>query len=966
MPKNNLSTYPQTKAFVSVTKAAKILNVHPDTLRNWEKNGWLIPERTAGGARRYSLSKLKQLIQEINPENGVLVKRGLLSISKAAKILKVSADTLRNWEKNGLVAPERTKGGSRRYSKAEIRRLSGDLFLNQLAPVISETPNSLSTSFSSEFKDGAVGSLASADELSVSQNEQTRLDDFSQNEWSISSKQSSNLSESVSESVSELPAVPDQKVRKWAEKLRNTSLLLAILILFLALGYYFSPGQADVKGLITAETKDLKSEVYALASNLESVQTSLFKIETATKAAVLGEATTASPQAEKLVLPAELVYTIQGYFGEVSFETGSDIKIDELKISNTSTLASVKGRGGCDSCLGNSDIDDSLNISSSGSISALAIKSDTLPNDRLSGNYAHVTGLGVINSGTWQAQAVAENFGGTAQTTYSKGDLLYSSDTNTLSKLNIGQNGQFLVVSSLGTPEWTNNINGGSLYIDTVNDKVGIGTITPSSKLDVIADLPFGFASQIANFGDSSSRMGLLIQSGSNTGLGSNTLIQFRDGDGTDVGKISFSGGITSYATISDERLKTDIKLSEKGLGEVLKIQVRDFSFKDDQSQVKQTGFIAQELNQVFPEAVIKGVTNEDYWSVDYSKLTPLLVAAVQDQQKQINEITKKIDFLNLDKFGLSEKFSDKVVLSENLVTNFSESLGTIKYDETLKTGELASAKNSENIQNYLGQVASKLEDVKKEIGNQKTEIAKLDSRLIAEETKSLSLEKILESLSEKETVEDPKSSSTQNLTPLDTILASDSASLNISNNISTFSVSEIFKSFGESFLGNTTIAGDLVIDGTLALSSNSINAIGIDCLNNNETIKQCNNSSNGVLFLQNSPLASLVNIFDGKVLIDKDGTIKSDTIIVANFKVLKDQISGIGIIKPGEKEVAILNPKVERTSRILITPTSKVDAVLAVTDKIKGEKFIVSSSKIAEEEIQFDWFLIQEIEANQ
>lgn len=54
----------------------------------------------------------------------------------------------------------------------------------------------------------------------------------------------------------------------------------------------------------------------------------------------------------------------------------------------------------------------------------------------------------------WKAQPVAEIYGGTHQSSYTTGDILYASATNTLSKLPIGSAGKILKVSSGGIPEW--------------------------------------------------------------------------------------------------------------------------------------------------------------------------------------------------------------------------------------------------------------------------------------------------------------------------------------------------------------------------------------------------------------------------------------------------------------------------------------------------------------------------------
>ena len=46
---------------VSVTQAAKILKVSDETLRRWEKLGHIVPARTPGGARRYDISHLEEI-----------------------------------------------------------------------------------------------------------------------------------------------------------------------------------------------------------------------------------------------------------------------------------------------------------------------------------------------------------------------------------------------------------------------------------------------------------------------------------------------------------------------------------------------------------------------------------------------------------------------------------------------------------------------------------------------------------------------------------------------------------------------------------------------------------------------------------------------------------------------------------------------------------------------------------------
>lgn len=45
--------------FLTIAQAAEFLNVSPDTLRRWEERGIVTPQRTRGGSRRYTLYDLK-------------------------------------------------------------------------------------------------------------------------------------------------------------------------------------------------------------------------------------------------------------------------------------------------------------------------------------------------------------------------------------------------------------------------------------------------------------------------------------------------------------------------------------------------------------------------------------------------------------------------------------------------------------------------------------------------------------------------------------------------------------------------------------------------------------------------------------------------------------------------------------------------------------------------------------------
>jgi hypothetical protein len=62
--------------------------------------------------------------------------------------------------------------------------------------------------------------------------------------------------------------------------------------------------------------------------------------------------------------------------------------------------------------------------------------------------------LGTVTTGAWNATAIGSTYGGTGQTTYAKGDILYASAVNTLSKLTAGSDSQVLTLAG-GVPTWS-------------------------------------------------------------------------------------------------------------------------------------------------------------------------------------------------------------------------------------------------------------------------------------------------------------------------------------------------------------------------------------------------------------------------------------------------------------------------------------------------------------------------------
>jgi len=88
------------------------------------------------------------------------------------------------------------------------------------------------------------------------------------------------------------------------------------------------------------------------------------------------------------------------------------------------------------------------------------------------------------------------------------------------------------------------------------------------------------------------------------------------------------------FATISDYRMKYDVKPITNSIG--LISQMKPYSFKLNYDCQTSFGMIAHELQEVLPEAVFGHKDGEVMQGVDYMKLLPITIKAIQEQQCQI------------------------------------------------------------------------------------------------------------------------------------------------------------------------------------------------------------------------------------------------------------------------------------------------------------------------------------------
>ena len=91
------------------------------------------------------------------------------------------------------------------------------------------------------------------------------------------------------------------------------------------------------------------------------------------------------------------------------------------------------------------------------------------------------------------------------------------------------------------------------------------------------------------------------------------------------------------YGTASDERIKTNIKTIENALDKTLLlrgVQYNDIRIEPEKNKI---GLIAQEVELIIPEVVQTG--EDGMKGIEYQNLVGLLIEAIKEQQKQINEL---------------------------------------------------------------------------------------------------------------------------------------------------------------------------------------------------------------------------------------------------------------------------------------------------------------------------------------
>ena len=107
------------------------------------------------------------------------------------------------------------------------------------------------------------------------------------------------------------------------------------------------------------------------------------------------------------------------------------------------------------------------------------------------------------------------------------------------------------------------------------------------------------------------------------------------------AGAATFNNNVTAY---SDARLKSDVKTIEGGLEKVSQLRGVTYIRDDNKNGGQQIGVIAQEVEEIIPQVVMTADDEMGTKSVDYGRITAVLIESIKELKAEIDELKEKLN----------------------------------------------------------------------------------------------------------------------------------------------------------------------------------------------------------------------------------------------------------------------------------------------------------------------------------
>lgn len=297
-----------------------------------------------------------------------------------------------------------------------------------------------------------------------------------------------------------------------------------------------------------------------------------------------------------------------------SYTTGALALEGGVGISTSQTASSVTS-GGALSVAGGVAVGKNMYIGGN-----VIISDSTISTSAQTGSLVLYGGLG-INNAIWARSDSSPQIRLAPITNGAETSISFFATNNfsdTIDTWRMGRNVENVGIGNIGI----HNSQAGTIFTATNSGNVGINNTSPASTLDVNGTL------NTTKLNVTSTMQAIGVGSGGSLSVSG----------GASFLKDVYIGGIITSS--SDIRLKENIRplMQDKSVLDIIDaIQTIKYNYINDMEHVEHIGFIAQDFKTHFPELLRKPPSG--YYSLDYTKVTVLLLECIKELRKEIIDI---------------------------------------------------------------------------------------------------------------------------------------------------------------------------------------------------------------------------------------------------------------------------------------------------------------------------------------